>query len=174
MYRMKQFKFFGGLVVLLLAVSACGTSTTATYESAEITLSLDEELYAGANTVQGDWNVSLSDIAKAAGVDPKKIKEIRLKQVTVTVDDAEALAIMQEFTLQFAAKSVAMQKMAFVNPVPQQASTFTLNVAEDQKKLLDFFKAEGLILVADVNIADDYEAGLNLKLKLALELVVAE
>jgi hypothetical protein len=95
-----------------------------------------------------------------------KLADARLTAVTITAAEPADLALISDITLQFAGKNVAMQKVAFLNPLPDGANSVTLQVADDQKGLADFFALNEITVVADLNLKGEYEGNMTLKAKL--------
>ena len=149
------------LLALLLVAVACGTTEQVDYSADELTLTAEGPLYDGSNTATASWKADMTDILGEG-----KLAGARLKSVTITAAEPADLALISDITLQFAGKDVAMQKMAFLNPLPDGANSVTLQVADDQKGLADFFALEEITVVADLNLKGEYEGNMTLKAKL--------
>ncbi|MBA4303118.1 MAG: hypothetical protein C0424_02720 [Sphingobacteriaceae bacterium] len=153
---------------LLLMVAACGKTEKAVYSPAEIVLEAEGPLFDGSNTAQASWKADLSEALEGG-----KLAGARLTSVTITAEEPADLALISDITLQFAGSGVAMQKVAFLNPLPDGSSSVQLQVADDQKGLADFFALSDMTLVADLNLKGEYEGNMRLKAKLEFSLDVS-
>lgn len=149
------------LLALLLVAVACGKTEKVDYKADEITLTAEGPLYDGSNTATATWKADMADILGEG-----KLADARLTAVTITAAEPADLALISDITLQFAGKNVAMQKVAFLNPLPDGANSVTLQVADDQKGLADFFALDEITVVADLNLKGEYEGNMTLKAKL--------
>lgn len=159
---------FAVLAAFMVATTACSNTETVTLDSGEITLTAEGPLYDGSNTASADWTADLSALNVAA-VD---IQSARVKSITVTTENPEDMALIQDITFQFAGKDVSMQQVGFLNPVPEAASELTLQIAEEQNDIVQFFKLPNMTWVSDVNLKAEKEDNLRLKVRLNFELEV--
>lgn len=149
------------LLALLLVAVACGKTEKVDYSAEEIVLTAEGPLYDGSNTATATWKANIADILGEG-----KMAGARLTAVTITAAEPADLALINDITLQFAGKDVAMQKVAFLNPLPDGSTSVTLQVAEEQDGLADFFALNELTIVADLNLKGEYEGNMTLKAKL--------
>lgn len=154
-------------LVLPLAMMSCGKTETQIISSSEIEL-IEEYPMEGANTVTGIWNIDLGDI------DADKIKKARLSSITFTTISPETSDGIQEMTIQLAASGASMQKVAVLNPVPQNATELTPSVAANQENIADLIRQKEITLVADVNLAEELEGELLLKAVMNFEIEVKQ
>jgi len=61
---------------------------------------------------------------------------------------------------------VAMQKVGFLNPLPADANSIELVLAQDQNKIEAFFALKEITLVADLNLTQELEDNLELHAQL--------
>jgi len=151
------------VLVLPLAMMSCGTTEMKTLTSSEIELK-EEYPMEGANTVTGIWTIDLGDI------DAAKIKKVRLTSITFTTISPETSSEIQEMTIQLAAPGADMQKVAVLNPVPQDVNVLSPSVADEQANLADLIRQKEITLVADINLAKELEAELILKAVMSFEI----
>ena len=149
------------LLALLLVAVACGKTEKVDYSTEEIVLTAEGPLYDGSNTATATWKANLADILGEG-----KLSAARLTAITITAEEPADLALINDITLQFAGKDVAMKKVAFLNPLPAGANSVTLQVADEQDGLADFFALDEITLVADLNLKGEYEGNMTLKAKL--------
>lgn len=149
------------LLALLLVAVACGKTEKVDYSTDEIVLTAEGPLYDGSNTATATWKADMADILGEG-----KMAGARLTAVTITAAEPADLALINDITLQFAGKDVAMQKVAFLNPLPDGSTSVTLQVADEQKGLADFFALSEITIVADLNLKGEYEGNMTLKAKL--------
>jgi len=149
------------LLALLLVAVACGKTEKVDYSAEEIVLTAEGPLYDGSNTATATWKANIADILGEG-----KMAGARLTAVTITAAEPADLALINDVTLQFAGKDVAMQKVAFLNPLPDGSTSVTLQVAEEQDGLADFFALNEITIVADLNLKGEYEGNMTLKAKL--------
>lgn len=149
------------LLALLLVAVACGKTEKVDYSTDEIVLTAEGPLYDGSNTATATWKANVADILGEG-----KMAGARLTAVTISAAEPADLALINDITLQFAGKDVAMQKVAFLNPLPAGSNSVTLQVAEEQEGLSDFFALEEITIVADLNLKGEYEGNMTLKAKL--------
>jgi hypothetical protein len=164
---MEYLKRFLLVLAVPLAMMSCGKTEMKTITSSEIEL-LEEYPMEGANTVTGIWNVDLGDI------DAAKIKKARLASITFTTVNPENSDGIQEMTIQLAASGAAMQKVAVLNPVPQNVTQLSPSVASEQGNLADLMRQKEITLVADVNLAEELEGELLLKAVMNFEIEVKQ
>jgi hypothetical protein len=158
---------------LALFAAACGGPTaTVTGEIKGILILAEAPLFEGANTAIGEWDIDLTALTGQEGLRAEDLKNARIKSVTLSLDDPENEGLLEQITLQLTAPSSDMKKVAFLNPVPTNGTTYTLQVAETQKNLVELFQQGLVTVVADVNIREDYDDDLRLLIDIQFELDV--
>jgi hypothetical protein len=135
----------------------------------DIELVAEYPLYEGANTATGVWVVSTEALTGIPGMSAKALKQVRVKGAVVRLADETNQGLIEEVTLQLTASATNMQKVAFISPIHGAATVFDLTVADNQKGLVELFKQEQVVLVADINIREDFEDDLRLLVSLELE-----
>lgn len=156
------------LLALLLMAAACAKTEKVPFSPAEVVLEAEGPLFDGSNTAQASLQVDLTE-----ALDGGKLAGARLTSVTITAEEPADLSLINDITLQIAGKGVAMQKVAFLNPLPEGSNSIQLQVADEQKGLADFFALSEMTLVADLNLKGEYEGNMRLKTKLEFSLDVS-
>jgi len=145
-------------LILLFFCFACTESQTITFKTPPIPLVAAGPLFEGTNTAQGDFSPNIADYLKQQGLPLSSLENATLQKVSFTLPDSLNSDLVSEITLQLAADQVDMQKVAVLNPVPAGQTLLTLNVAQEQKKIVELLRQNKMLLVADVNLKKDLEA----------------
>lgn len=155
------------MLTVPMTMMSCGKAEIKTINSSEIEL-IEEYPMEGTNTVTGIWSVDLGDIEAA------KIKKARLTSITFTTVSPENSNGIQEMTIQLAAPGASMQKVAVLNPVPQNIIELRPSVASEQGNLAELMRQKEITLVADVNLAQELVGELRLKAVMNFEIEVKQ
>ena len=102
------------------------------------------------------------------------ISDARLTSATVTPGDSLDFAMVRSLVLSFASDDaeVAMQEVAFKNPLPAESSSVALEVATDAE-LGSLVSGGTVYLVLDADLAEDfYDGNRSFKINLTLDLTV--
>ncbi len=154
--KMKILPFILGLAACFF--TACSDTQIIAFKTPSITLTASGPLFEGANTAQGEFAPQIEAYLRQQGIDPKRLQKAQLQQVHITLPDSLNSDLLSEITLQLAADQVDMQKVAVLNPVPAGQTQLTLQVAQDQQKIVDLLQQNKILLVADANIKKDLDA----------------
>jgi hypothetical protein len=153
-------------VLLLLVAAACGGPTESVERQTDnLLLTAEGPLYDGSNTATYTWPVDLNALL-GEGYTAADIAKARITGIRITAVNPDNLSLINDITLQLAGSGVAMQKVGFLNPLPVDANTIELVLAEDQKKLEAFFSLKEITLVADLNLLEEFEDNLELHAQL--------
>lgn len=110
-------------------------------------------LFAGSNTLQGEGEINLQNLAENMGINVDAIKSVKVSAAKVGLSPAH-----QKFTesvlLQVLSNNVEMASIGTLNPVPE-SGTLELSLAEDVD-LKPYLEDEGMTWVLDINISEDY------------------
>lgn len=148
-------------LIALLLLAGCAATETKEVTTEALVLTAEGPLYDGSNTATFTWKPDLVAML-GEGYTAADIKSARITAVQFGAVDGAAQDLMSDVTFQLAASGVAMQKVAFINPLPTGQNLVALQVAENQKGLGDFFKRDEITLVADVNLTEEWDADLAL------------
>lgn len=170
MEKLKFLKF--GLASLLLAaiLSSCGKVETFDVQSENIELSAEGPLFVGSNTAQGEWEIDLQKVLEMKDLKGKKLKSLKITSINLRMIEDSAAFLLEDITFLMTASGASMQKVGFINPAPQTVEVFSLQIAEEQKDILDIFQNGKVTLVADFNLADDWYDNLSFETTLSMEL----
>jgi hypothetical protein len=153
-------------VLLLLVAAACGGPTESVERQTDnLLLTAEGPLYDGSNTATYTWPVDLNALL-GEGYTAADIAKARITGIRITAVNPDNLSLINDITFQLAGSGVAMQKVGFLNPLPVDANTIELVLAEDQKKLEAFFSLKEITLVADLNLLEEFEDNLELHAQL--------
>jgi hypothetical protein len=152
-------------LISILVLTACGSEVKIEYATDLVELSASGPFFEGSNTLTGDLSPVLD-------VDVSQIKGARLVGVELFIPDDASFPEIGEITFYLTSETASMQKLAFLNPVPTDKGTLVLEVADDQKKVADFFKDGRFTAVADLNLVEDFDEDLALGVKMIFELAV--
>jgi uncharacterized iron-regulated protein len=160
------------LLILVVCVPflmySCGGETE-TKVITTSTISLVEDYpMEGANTLTSVWSVNLD------GIDAGKVKSARVTSIRFEMVDPEDSNALEEITVLLAASGADMQKVAVLNPVPQNTNTFQPNIAASQKNLAALLQQAELTLVADINLKEDLDGELALNAVITFEIEVKQ
>ncbi len=148
-------------VLLLLVAAACGGPTESVERQTEnLLLTAEGPLYDGSNTATYTWPVDLNSLL-GEGYTAADITKARITSIRLTAVNPDNLGLINDITFQLAGSGVAMQKVGFLNPLPVDANTVELVLAEDQNKLEAFFALKEITLVADLNLMEEFDDNLE-------------
>ena len=164
--KMKTLAFPALIALLLLA--GCAATETKEVTTEILVLTAEGPLYDGSNTATYSWQPDLAALL-GEGYTAADIKSARITAVQFGAEDEAAQGLVSDVTFQLAGSGVAMQKVAFMNPMPSGQNLVALQVAEDQKGLGDFFKLDEITLVADVNLTGEWEDNLALGVQISIQ-----
>jgi len=153
-------------VLLLLVAAACGGPTESVERQTDnLLLTAEGPLYDGSNTATYTWPVDLNALL-GEGYTAADIAKARITGIRITAVNPDNLSLINDITFQLAGSGVAMQKVGFLNPLPVDANTIELVLAEDQNKLEAFFSLKEITLVADLNLLEEFDDNLELHAQL--------
>lgn len=171
-----NFRKLSGLILLLaLFVAACSpTKTESTTMNA--TAEAVGPFFMGVNSLTADYQVDLSSLVSAENLDPKKLKDIKLKSITVELDDEAGMEMVDinSASLQIVSDDVEMKSIAVKNPISDEGLSTNLDVSEEAE-ISEYFKQDYFTLVLDLDFKDDsYVEELAAELKIDLEISYKE
>lgn len=164
--KMKTVAYSALIALLLLA--GCGATETKEVTTELLVLTAEGPLYDGSNTATLMWKPDLAALL-GEGITAADIQSARITAVQFGAVDEAAQGLISDVTFQLAGSGVAMQKVAFMNPMPSGQNLVALQVAEDQKGLSDFFALDEITLVADVNLTEEWEDDLALSAQINIQ-----
>ncbi|MCI5058522.1 MAG: hypothetical protein MRY83_20595 [Flavobacteriales bacterium] len=171
-----QFKFIFILVlffnVVLVTFESCSSKVMkkATIDLSSMTM--DGPLFEGPNVAQGVYKVNLSELVKdIPNLKPEQIAEARFSKIKLTNADG-AFDLFTDITMQVASSNYDMQKLAYLNPVPESSKDLELQIVAEQEDIEKFFKENEFTIVADINLKQDTMASLNFGAMLEVDLVI--
>ena len=166
------------LLILLLAVllHACGGKT----KSIEVTtptleLTAEGPLFEGANTATATWELDLQTLLAEAGVEQAKLKEAKIKRITITLQDGEELPSLEKMVMELTSKNLSMTRVGLYEGKIEAGKAFELAVAQQQENLKAAFEDGKITFVGDFDLIDDeYWESLQFTLSVTFELGVSD
>ncbi len=156
--------YFASLILagLVTLMQSCGTEQKTSLNYNQVVISAEGPLFEGSNTLQGQIESKLSERIKDLQIKTENISSVKLKSITLSVNDTANFDLLTSITIQFASDKSDMVKVALINPVPAGSKTLKLTVANEQENLLDILKQEHFTVVADAIFAKDSDANFNM------------
>jgi hypothetical protein len=148
--------------LLLLVAAACGGPTESVERQTDnLLLTAEGPLYDGSNTATYTWPVDLKALL-GEGYTAADIAKVRITGIRITAVNPDNLSLVNDITFQLAGSGVAMQKVGFLNPLPADANSIELVVADEQEGLEAFFGLNEITLVSDLNLTQEFDGNLEL------------
>ena len=163
------------ILVLVTLVMACGGKT----ESVEVstpTLELTAEgpLFEGANTATATWELDLQTLLAEAGVEQSKLKEAKIKRITLTLQEGEELPSLEKMVMELTSKNLSMTRVGLYEGKIEAGKAFELAVAQQQENLKAAFEDGKITFVGDFDLLDEeYWESLQFTLSVTFELGVS-
>ncbi|MCC5932370.1 MAG: hypothetical protein JJU28_24205 [Cyclobacteriaceae bacterium] len=129
-------------------------------------------LFDGSNTATASWSFDQSRILEEKGHSGKKIAQARITSITIGSDENSELPSIDKVVIEMAASGTRMIRIGLLQESLEPGESYALQIADTQKGLEKFFEQEEITFVADVNLLEDFEDDLRLKLSVSFELEV--
>jgi hypothetical protein len=154
--------------------SCSGETKTYTVSTPELTLVAEGPLFEGSNTATADWKFNAADFFDGRDPASLKFKEAKIKYITIIgCDDYETMPQVDEIVVEIAAPGTSMMRVGYLQQNIEPCMEYTMQVADIQKNLEEFFKQSGITFVADINVLDEeYWENAELKIKVEFEFSV--
>jgi hypothetical protein len=174
---------FGMIAIAVIAtfLSACGTKKTQTVTLSDIVLTAEPPLFAGSNTLQATYKLSLATLLQNPAITGEKLELVRLKSATLRLLDSASQKNCDAAVLQLAATDAEMTNAAV------STGLSTCAVAGSDKKVpcfqmkaaaegdfTDLFRQQEIIFVADANLLQDTELPFSLTGEFTFEITTEE
>lgn len=170
----KRFAVLAMAAASILVACSGGSGDLHSVQIKDAIVTLEGPLFAGPN--QGQYAFKL-DLAKELGSAYKEgmtLESGRITAVEVTSADSLGLSAFRSFVVSLASDNadVAMQEVAFKNPLPEGASRVALDVSSEAE-LGSLLQQGTVYLVLDADLAEDYlEGNRSLTLNLSFDLTI--
>jgi hypothetical protein len=161
---MNKIILFISAIAIISSCKQAKTSKTLIIEN--VSLNLEGPLFEGSNTGQSIIEFPLKSFLSENNLKNEDLKEAELTELTIVCNDSTNFNNVQSFTFQFVTDNTAMVKVAFINPIPENANSIQLKIADEQKAIIDLLKQDKFFIVADAIIKTDSETNLELKCNL--------
>ncbi len=143
------------IILSLFFLWACSPN----YESVPVNMNnlevSGEFLFSGPNTLQGQPDVSLDDIATQAGVEASDIKHIYVSEVNVDFMTDTLSEAIESVLVQWVSDELELISVATKSPL-DATGPVTLEVSSDTD-ILPYLKDDSRTLVIDVNLSQDMD-----------------
>ena len=150
-------------LILTAFAAGCGGDGQTNVEKIKITLTSEGPLYSGSNTATGTWK---PDEAFSGHV-----KSVRFTSARLSSADTVLNGIILNPVLQLAAPKADMKKIAYFKGSPA-GNEFSLQMAEDQKDIKDFFNGQEITFVIDYDLVpEELNSNLTFTLDFEAELI---
>ncbi|WKV12584.1 hypothetical protein [Marivirga harenae] len=161
---MKKALILSSILVLLFSCS-----DTETKKISSIAVEMSEEYpMEGSNTLTGIWQVDLD------GIDINNIRNAKVKAIRVEMEKPKKSDLLEGIIMQLAASGTDMQRVAVLNPVETNLSSFEMSIADEQENLVALLKQDEITFVADVNLKEEPSSGFSIKAQIEFEVEVKQ
>lgn len=129
-------------------------------------------LFDGSNTATATWLFDQSNFLAEKGLSGKKISQSRITSITLSSDGDAELPSIDKVVIEMAAPDTRMMRIGLLQESLEPGESYGLQIADTQKGLEKFFEQKEITFVADVNLLEDFEDDLSLRLRVSFELEV--
>ena len=151
------------VVSLLIGLASCGETIKKTVVAENVTM-IEDYPFQGPNTIIGIWDVDLN------GINLEEMDEAKVKSIKMEMVEPGTSTILGDCIMQLAAEGTNMQRVAVLNPIPDDQQSFELSIAEEQENLIDLLKQKEITFVADINLEEEPTSGLSIKTTIEFEI----
>jgi hypothetical protein len=151
------------VVSLLIGLASCGETIKKTVVAENVTM-IEDYPFEGPNTITGIWEVDLN------GINLEEMDEAKVKSIKMEMVEPGTSTILGDCIMQLAAEGTNMQRVAVLNPIPDDQQSFELSIAEEQENLIDLLKQKEITFVADINLEEEPTSGLSIKTTIEFEI----
>jgi hypothetical protein len=151
---MKNVAFIGGLLWIFWMTS-CSQLQTHEFSIANIEITADGPLYEGINTATGEYKVDITTFLDSISSKIQNLHRAKLVSARLSLVDSLNFNIVGDVTLLLAGENTEMKSLAFLNPIPEDLKEIQLSLAEEQPKVVNYFKESQITFVVDADILQD-------------------
>lgn len=137
----------------------------------EVFITAEGPLFEGANTLQGEVPSALATWLSSKGKTLDDVEQALVKKVTVFPLPDSLHTVVKSLVIQLAADNGNMVKVAVLNPLPEGATSYSLQVAEGAD-VLSLLKQKTFFVVGDAELGADREQSLSMKAELVVEITL--
>lgn len=164
-----------------MLLTACGAKKTQTITLSDIVLTAEPPLFAGSNTLQATYKLSLATLLQNPAITGEKLELVRLKSATLRLTDSASQKNCDGAVLQLAATDAEMTNAAVSTGLSTCAVTgsdkkvpcFQMKAAVEGD-FTDLFRQQEIIFVADANVLQDTELPLSMTGEFTFEITTEE
>lgn len=150
-------------LILTTILAGCGGGKQTNIEKIKINLTSEGPLYSGSNTATGTWKPD----AAFSG----QVKSVRFTSVRLSSADTVLHGLILNPVVQLAAPQADMKKIAFYKGSPA-GKEISLQLAEEQKGIRDFFNGQEITFVIDYDLVpEEFNSNLTFTLDFEAELI---
>jgi len=143
------------LILLTVAlISACGSTEKAEYEWSEIAVE-GEFLFEGPNTLQGQPDNILDQLATQVGIDKENLQSVYVTAASITFMPDSLQPQIESVLVQWVSDNHELVSVATKSPLPAN-EVVDLELKADQD-VLPYLKDETSTLVVDANLSQDMD-----------------
>jgi hypothetical protein len=148
------------LLFSTLILFSCGEGNKKPLDKIQVTLITEGPVYNGPNTATGKWKPESG----------AKVRSVKFTSVTISGTDTTLSGLAGNLVLQMAAPNAEMKKIAFFKG-NASGNSLTLQLAEEQDDLKDFFKGQEITFVVDYDfLPEELNQNLSFNLEFNAEL----
>lgn len=170
---MKKLSVLFTAFILLQAMFlvSCSKETDATVEYAvqDFEIVLEGPLFKGSNEAQVKLPFSPDEVLKLAGYDKKNIKDIKIKDVSLSIQDQDNFNMLESLVIQLVGGDAPLTSVAVLSPVPQNVKQQSPPIT-DKASFSGFKDADSFYFVIDANLREDFEENVKLKGKMTFNI----
>lgn len=159
-------------LALISSIQSCsGPSVKEELTISDVFITAEGPLFEGANTLQGEVPSALTTWLSSKGKTLDDVEQALVKKVTVFPMSDSLHTVVKSLVIQLAADNGNMVKAAVLNPLPEGATSYSLQVAEGAD-VLSLLKQNTFFVVGDAELASDREQALSMKTELVFEITL--
>ncbi|EKB48943.1 hypothetical protein [Cecembia lonarensis] len=160
-------------ISLTFLASCAGETEKITINSPELRLSAEGPLFEGANTATASWEFDLSALIGKTEEDLTAVKNAKLTQVEISLEDGEGLPGIEKMVFEMTSKNTPMTRLGLYQGKIDPGKSFVLNLADKQEKLASAFEDGKITFVGDFDLLEEeYWEDIHFSLKATFELEI--
>lgn len=162
--KMKNIYSIALILCPVIFFISCNKKADATIEYAvqEFDIILEGPIFKGSNEAQVNLAFSPDELLKNSGFEKKDIKDIKIKSVTLSIEEEENFNMFESLVIQLVGGKSSLTPIAVISPVTENVSQQT-PVVTKEASLAEFKDTDSFYFVIDANLKDEYEENIKLK-----------
>lgn len=169
--KMKKIYSIALILCSVIFFISCSKKADSTIEYAvqEFDIVLEGPLFKGSNEAQVNLAFSPEEVLKNAGFEKKDIKDIKIKSVSLSIQEVENFNMFESLVIQLVGGKSSLTPIAVISPVTENVKQQN-PVVTKEASLAEFKDTDSFYFVIDANLKDAYEENINLKGNMVFDL----